>query len=114
MKTTKIKSPMSVLLSISDSEFSVEIEEYLNKKHLKNGIIFSGKGTSESNIADIFGFGMDERTILAVLVPEEKKEKYLEDITEITRIESDNYGLAMLLDVSSASSPLLGLMGIEV
>ena len=114
MKTTKIKSPMSVLLSISDSEFSNEIEEYLNKKHLKNGIIFSGKGTSESNIADIFGFGMDDRTILAVLVPEEKKEKYLEDITEITRIESDNYGLAMLLEVSSASSPLLGLMGIEV
>ena len=31
MKTTKIKSPMSVLLSISDSEFSDEIEEYLNQ-----------------------------------------------------------------------------------
>lgn len=114
MKITKMKSPMSVLISISDSEFSEEIEEYLNKKHLKNGIIFSGKGTSESSIADLFGFGMDDRTILALLVPEDKKEKCLKDITKITRIEIDNYGLAMLLDVSSASSPLLGLMGIEV
>ena len=114
MKVTKMKSPMSVLISICDSEFSDEVEEYLNKKHLKNGIIFIGKGTSTSNIADIFGFGMDDRTILALLVPEDKKEKYLKDITKITRIESDNYGLAMLLDATSASSPLLGLMGIEV
>ena len=81
---------------------------------MKNGIIFSGKGTSESGIADLFGFGMDDRTVLAVLVPEDKKEKYLQDITKITRIEIDNYGLSMLLDISSASSPLLGLMGIEV
>ena len=114
MKIMKMKSPMSVLLVICDKDMSDEVEEYLNKKHLKNGIIFSGKGTSESNIADIFGFGIDDRSIIAVLVPEDKKEKYLEEVTKVTRIEIDNYGLAMLLDVSSASSPLLGLMGIEV
>ena len=114
MKVMRMKSPMSVLLVICDNEFNEQLEDYLTVKHLKNGIIFNGKGTSVSGIADIFGFGMDDRSIFAILVPAEKKEKYLMEVTKITRIEDDNYGLTMLLDVSSASSPLLSLMGIEV
>ena len=48
------------------------------------------------------------------MVPSDKKDKYLKDIVNVTRIEKDQYGLAMLIDPSSASSPLLELMGIEV
>ena len=34
-----------------------EIEKYLNEHKLLGGIVFNGKGTAESDIADIFGFG---------------------------------------------------------
>lgn len=114
MKIAKIPAPMSIVLTICDKDMSDELETYLTEKHLKNGIIFSGKGTSESNIADIFGFGIEDRSIFAVMVPSDKKDKYLKDIVNVTRIEKDQYGLAMLIDPSSASSPLLELMCIEV
>ena len=44
----------------------------LNEKKLNGGIIFQGKGTAESEIADIFGFGLSDKDILAVFIPKSK------------------------------------------
>ena len=114
MAKTKIKSPISLLIVLVDDGVGVQVEEYLTKKHLKAGVLFNGKGTAESEIADIFGFGLGDRDIVACIVPVDKQEKILADVTELTGIEKDNYGLTMLLPIDSASSTILELMGITL
>lgn len=112
MKQAKIKSPISILLAIVDKGRGEWIEEYLNSHKLKGGLLLFGKGTAESEIADIFGFGMSDKDIVACIVPISHQEKILKDITDLTGIEKDSYGLTMLLDINSASSSLLEMLNI--
>ena len=114
MKKNLITSPISLLISIIDDEIAIDVEKYLNKKGLNSGIIFMGKGTAESDIADIFGFGMSDKNIIACMIPNDKKDKIIDDINEITGVEKDNYGLNMVIKLQSASSNLLENMHIKL
>jgi len=114
MKKQTVTDKFSVLIAICDDEQKQDLEEYLSNKKLKNGLMFMGKGTAESQVADIFGFGLSDKVITALLVPMSKQEKVIKEITDLLRIEVDRYGLTMLLDVSSASSVVLEMMGIEI
>jgi len=114
MKNTKQKSPISILLSIVDDGVSKRIEEYLNKNNLNCGVVFSGKGTAESEIADIFGFGMSDKDIVICIIPNSRKEQIIADINDITGVEKDEFGLNMVIKINSASSNLLEMMNIKV
>ena len=114
MKKQSISEKFSVMLAICDNEQQDVLEEFLVKKKLKNGLIFMGKGTAESDVADIFGFGLSDKLITAVLVTESKQDKIIKELTDVLGIEKDNFGLTMLLETSSASSVVLDMMGISV
>ena len=114
MKQNKIKAPIKLVIAICDRGMGEEIEEYLNKIHLKGGLVFMGKGTAESEIADIFGFGLSDRDIVAILVPTEKVDKVVENVRNITRIEDDKYGLVMTMPLSGATNMLLDAINIKV
>ena len=73
-----------------------------------------GKGTAESEIADLFGFGMNNRDIVAVMVPVEKTDKVVKRINDITGIERDTYGHTIVMPLSSASSNLLELARVNL
>lgn len=114
MKKNSIDSPISLLISIVDDEIARDVELYLNNKGLNAGLIFIGKGTAESDIADIFGFGMSDKNIIACMIPNSKKSRIIDDINEITGVETVNYGLNMIMNLQSASSNLLELMNIKI
>ena len=114
MKKTSIQSPVSMLLCFLDEDEAKEVEIYLNKHNLDTGVVFMGKGTAESDIADIFGFGMRDKNILACIIPNDKKDKVIKDIRDISGIETENYGLIMTLKLGSATSNLLEMMKIKV
>ena len=112
MKQNKTKSPISILLAIVDKGKGEWVEDYLNSQKLKGGLLLFGKGTAESDIADIFGFGMSDKDIIACIVPVAFQEKVIKDVTKLTGIEDDSFGLTMLLDINSASSSLLDLLNV--
>ena len=114
MKKQKVSEKFSVLIAICDNEQLPVLDDYLSQHKLKNGLVFMGKGTAESNIADIFGFGLSDKIITALLVKESKQDKLIKDITKLLRIEEDMFGLTMLLETSSASSVVLDMLGIQV
>ena len=114
MKNVKIKQPISLLLAICDKGQGELVESYLNTNHLDAGLILMGKGTATTDIADIFGFGMDDRDIVACLVPKNEETQILNDVTDILGIERDEYGLTMLLDLNSASSSMLELCKVKM
>lgn len=114
MKNICMKSPIGLMIIFCDKNRADLVEKYLYKNKLRLGVILSGKGTSESEIADIFGFGMTDKSVIFSLIPKAEKDKILADITEITGIESDTYGLAMCLELTSATNIILNKMGIKI
>ena len=114
MKKVNKPSPVVLLLSINDDGMGEYVEKYLNEKGLNGGIIFQGKGTAESDMADIFGFGLSDKDIIAVFIPKNISNEIIADINEITGVEKDRYGLNMVLEINSASSNLLEFLGIKV
>ncbi len=114
MKKLRAEEEFSVLLAICDNEKTEELDKYLTRKRLKNGLMFMGKGTAESDIADMFGFGLSDKIIVTLLVPESRQEKVARDLTDFLGIEKDSYGLVMLLETSSASTVVLDRLGIAV
>ena len=114
MKKLNIKSPVGLMIVFCDKNREEDVERYLFKNNLKLGVIMKGEGTTESEIADIFGFGMMDKSVILSLIPTEKKDKILKDITDITGIESDSYGLAMFLNITSATNIILNNMGIKL
>lgn len=112
--TKKIPAPAKLLLCIADKGVGKDIENYLNDHRLNAGILLIGKGTAESDIADIFGFGMSDKDIVGCLVPVAKLEKVVADINQITGVETDRYGLNMILDIQSMASNMLEFLNIKV
>ena len=113
MRKIRYAEKFSVLVAICDDEKTEDLDNYLTRKRLKNGLMFIGKGTAESDIADIFGFGLSDKAISAILVPESKQDKIAKDIADFLGIEKDSYGLVMLLDTSSASTVVMDMLGIQ-
>lgn len=110
--SVKIKAPIEMVLAICDKGLGNDLEKYIQSQGLRAGVMMSGKGTGESMVADLFGFGMDEKDILVALVPVEKTEKIVGGINAITGIEDDRYGLTMVLPLSSADSNIIDLAGV--
>lgn len=113
-KISKMKSPIKLLVSFTDRDVAKDLEAYLNDHNLDGGVVFMGKGTSESDIADIFGFGISDRDVIACLIPVGQVDKVIHDFNEISGIEKDNYGLLFVMDLQSASSNLLEFLKIKV
>ena len=113
MRKIRYAEKFSVLVAICDNEQTEELDQYLTRKRLKNGLMFIGKGTAESDIADMFGFGLSDKVISAILVPESKQEKIAKDMADFLGIEKDKYGLVMLLDTSSASTVVMDMLNIQ-
>ena len=114
MRKTNLSDKLNVLIAICDDEKSEDLNQYLSDKKLKNGLIFMGKGTAESESAEMFGFGLSDKNILALLVKESSQEKIMREITDLLGIETDSFGLTMLLETSSASSTILDMVGIDI
>lgn len=111
-ESNKIEAPIELIMAICDKGLGEELEKYIQSQGLKAGVIMSGKGTAESMVADLFGFGLDEKDILMVIVPVEQTEKIVGGINAITGIEDDRYGLTMVLPLSSADSNIIDLAGV--
>ena len=112
MGKSAVIEKFSVLLAICDNEQEAELQEFLESRNLNSGLIFLGKGTAESDIADIFGFGLSDKLITCVLVPEHSQEKIIIELTDVLGIERDHFGLTMLLETSSASSAVMSMLGL--
>ncbi len=114
MKENKIKAPIKLLISITDRGEAKEVENYLSSRNLNTGIVFMGKGTAETSLGDIFGFGISDKDVLAVLIPVSKEKEIIHDINDITGIEKDKYGLTFVMPIQSAGSDLLEILGVKV
>ena len=110
----KIKAPIELVISFYDKKYGNELEHYINEKSMGVGVVCLAKGTADSNIADLFGFGMNDKDVLMLMTPTQHTMELIGGINAITGIETVDYGLTMVLSLSSATAPLISAVGATI
>lgn len=110
----RMQSPIKLVIAILDRGDAKAIESYLSENNLDTGIVFMGKGTAETSFGDIFGFGIQDKDVIACIIPVNHEKDIIKDINRISGIEQDKFGLTFVIDIQSAGSNLLEALKIKV
>ncbi len=114
MKKFKIKPPFEIMIVIVNRGEGENVIDLLENNHINNIVRFQGKGTAESEMADIFGFGVVERDIIACLIDEERSKALVELVYTDLHLNVEHSGLVFTIEPSSATLDLLTTLNIEV
>lgn len=87
--------------------------EILNEYKCVNHINCIGHGTTDSEVADLFGFGIIERDIVVSVIASNKTEKILKDLDTTFHFDERHNGLAFTVPINSIEKNLLDLLNIK-
>lgn len=113
MKVSKIKAPVEIIIVIADREKSEHASAILEAHAGAHNLIFRGKGTAQSDIANIFGFGIIEREIVIGFIDVDYSEKALITLNEELKLYEPHNGIAMTVPISSIGNNVLDMLGIK-
>ncbi|MDD4110334.1 MAG: hypothetical protein PHS54_02145 [Clostridia bacterium] len=109
----KIDSPVDMLIAIVGRHKGNEAIEILNKYKIFTHVICIGNGTAESDIADLFGFGIIERDVVISLIPVIKSTKILNSLNRKFHFKERHNGLAFTIPINSIEKKILESMEVN-
>jgi hypothetical protein len=113
-KKEKIASPLNILICIVDRGKGDKVTETLRMNGCSHNLITHGTGTAaKSSTGDFFGFGIIEREVVMSIVDASKINHVTDILTDMFDLNSPHTGILIALPLSSATSNLLDMMGIN-
>ncbi len=113
MDSKKVLAPIEMLIAVTDRGKGKNVIKILNKWDSQYHLICLAKGTAESNIAEIFGFGITDRDLVIAIINIHHSEELLDEIAKELHLYIPTNGLAMTLPINSASSDMLDMLKIK-
>ncbi len=111
---SKLKPPFEILVCFTNRGKGEKVAELLNQNGITNIIQLMGKGTTESEIADLFGFGVAERDVVACFIESNKGSAMVEIIYTDTELNIEDNGVVFTMQPSSAAANLLSFLKLGV
>ncbi|MFA6860140.1 MAG: hypothetical protein WCR30_01975 [Clostridia bacterium] len=103
-------SPLELLITIVERHRGHEVCEILNTNQDVTHINCIGYGTADSEIADLFGFGISERDVVLSLVQSENSVEILKKLNEKFDFNKKNNGISFTIPVNSIEKKLYNLL----
>lgn len=113
MKNKSIQAPIEVVMVIVNKGKGDKVCELLKMNGSFFQIMAYGEGTSQSKSMDFFGFGTIDRDVILGLVNTATSKKILKLLNDNFELNVAHNGIAATIPISSASSEVLNLLGIE-
>lgn len=110
----KVKPPFELMFVIVNRGNGDKVVDLLKNNHIDLCLQLTGHGTSENEIADLFGFGVEEKDIIISIVKESMSKAILEVIYTDLDLNLEHTGLVFTVDPSSSTLDLLNMMDIGV
>lgn len=111
---SKIKPPFEILVCFANRGKGEKVVELLKQNEITNIVQLMGKGTTSSEIADLFGFGVTERDVVACFVKSEKGSAMVETIYTDAELNINANGVVFTIQPSSAAANLLSFLNLGV
>ncbi len=112
MKKTKNTSPLVLFMITAGSGKGDTVAKLLRSQRVKEFVSFMGEGTTGSGLADVFGFGVDNRDVVWGLIDEKKVSRIFYLLKTKLEFDKPDKGIAMTLPLSGISSDSLELFGL--
>lgn len=113
MPRKKIKPPFEIMISIVDRGDGEKVAKLLEQNHINHIAILQGTGTAESEIAELFGFGVVERDIVVSLIDQERSKAMVELLYTDLNMGIEHSGCVFTISPSSATLDLLNTLNLE-
>ena len=110
----KIKPPFEILIAIVDHGKGEKVVKLLEDNNIPLTLQMQGKGTAQSEVADLFGFGVVERDVIACFVEEKRSKAMVKLVYTDLELNVEHTGLVFTIQPSGATMDLLKTLKVEV
>lgn len=109
-----MKSPIEMLFVIVSHKQYKKATAVLEQNNISHHSVLMGKGTAESKLGDIFGFGIIDRDIISAVIKKEESNKILDELNTTLNLSEEHMGVAFTTEISAVTSDIFDLLNIKV
>lgn len=109
--TKKPPAPVELLIVVVNPAKSGKVFEILHEWEEKNSLAVMGCGTSDSNLLELFGFGIVERTVVMAIINTKNGHEIVHEIATKLQFHTPEFsGVAFTVPVNSMEKSFLKLI----
>lgn len=105
--------PLQLLTCITYRGDVKNVEKIFDKFNLSEHCVLMGKGTAESAIGDLFGFGVIDRDVTCAIVDSQTSKIIVEELDKTFNFSNSHNGICFCIPVDAISSDLLTFLNLN-
>ena len=109
-----VNSPIEMLFVIVGHKNLEKVYEIFENNGIEYKTVMPGKGTAESKLGDLFGFGIIDRDVIATVVKTAQRSKILSELDEKLNLSEPHNGVAFSMSIDAVTSAVLQLLNIKL
>jgi len=108
------QSPIEMLYVIISHKKLADVEKIFEKHGISHFSVMMGKGTANSTLGDIFGFGIIDRDIITTVIPVKLANDILDELNTTLKLDIPHKGVAFTTTIDAITSDALEIMNINL
>lgn len=108
------QSPIEMLYVIASHKKLADVKKIFEDHGISHFSVMMGKGTANSTLGDIFGFGIIDRDIITTVVPVKHAGQILDELNEALKLDVPHNGVAFTTTIDAITSDVLDIMNIKL
>lgn len=113
MKKQKVNSPFEIMITIVDKGDGENVIKLLEQNNITHIIALQGTGTAESEVAELFGFGVVERDVIICLIDETRSKALVELVYTDLNLGVEHSGFVFTICPSASTLDLINTLKME-
>lgn len=105
--------PLQLLTCITYRENVKTVEKVLEDFEIVEHSVLMGKGTAQSMIGDLFGFGIIDRDIVCAIVNNETSQQIIETLDKKLNFSQTRSGICFCVPVNAIGSDLFSQLNLN-
>lgn len=109
-----VESPIEMLFVIVGHKNLEKVNNILSENQIEYKAVIPGKGTAESKIGDLFGFGIIDRDIVTTMIKTEQRSTILQQLDDALNLSKPHVGVAFSISIDAISSDVLQILNFSL
>ena len=106
------ETPIEMLFVIVSRNNVNNVQDILREFNTEYDLVIMGKGTADSKLGDIFGFGIINRDIVSTLITKTQSKQILDKLDKELQLSTPHNGVAFTIDIDAITSNVLDMFTI--
>lgn len=109
-----MKSPIEMLYVIVSHKNLKKVNAIFSDFGISHYSVLPAKGTAESKLGDIFGFGIIDRDVIVAVVNKTDSVQLLNTLDDALKLSTPHHGVAFTTEISAITSDVIDLLNLKL